>query len=190
MVPGMNETLKVIADRRSIRLFKEQQIPDPELDEILTAGLYAPNARNMQKWHFTVIQDGSLLDRMVEIIKENLADSGIEFLAERAKDPGYNTFYRAPTVVLLSGVENSPFAQIDCGAAAENIALAAASLGIGSCVMTTPAFLFASEKGNAFKGELGIPEGYNHVCCVALGYMDGEKPEAPPRDRGVINFVR
>jgi hypothetical protein len=35
-----------------------------------------------------------------------------------------------------------------------------------------------------------IPEGYNHVCCVALGYMDGEKPEEPPRDRDVINFVR
>ena len=97
----MNETLKVIADRRSVRLFKEQQIPGPELDEILTAGLYAPNARNMQKRHFTVIQDGSLLDRMVEIIKENLANSGIEFLAERARDPGYNTFYRAPTVAQL-----------------------------------------------------------------------------------------
>jgi len=92
--------------------------------------------------------------------------------------------------VLLSGAEDSSFAQIDCGAAAENIALAAASLGIGSCVLTTPAFLFASEKGNAFKGELGIPEGYNHVCCVALGYMDGEKPEARPRDRAVINFVK
>ena len=190
MVAGMNETLKVIADRRSIRLFKEQQIRGPELDEILTAGLCAPNARNMQKWHFTVIQDGSLLDGMVEIIKENLANSGIEFLAERAKDPTYNTFYRAPTVVLLSGAEDSPFAQIDCGAAAENIALGAASLGIGSCVMTSPAFLFASEKGNALRGELGIPQGYKHVCCVALGYVDGEKPEAPPRDRGVINFVK
>ena len=186
----MNETLNVIADRRSIRLFKKQQVPGPELDEILTAGLYAPNARNMQKWHFTVIQNAGLLDKMVEIIKENLATSGIEFLAERSRDPGYHTFYRAPTVVLLSGAEESPFAQIDCGAAAENIALAAASLGIGSCLMTSPAFLFASEKGNALRSELGIPDGYNHVCCVALGYMDGEKPEAPPRDSGAINFVR
>jgi nitroreductase len=186
----MNETLHVIADRRSIRLFKADQIPGPEMDEILAAGLYAPNTRNMQKWHFTVIQNAGLLDRMVEIIKENLANSGIEFLVERSKDPTYHTCYRAPTVVLLSGAEDSPFAQVDCGAAAENMALAAESLGIGSCVMTSPAFLFASEKGNALRSDLGIPDGYNHVCCVSLGYGDGELPEAPPRDSSVINFVK
>ncbi len=186
----MNDMLRLIAERRSIRSFTEQQISDAELDEILTAGLYAPNARNMQKWHFTAIQDRNLLGRMVEIIKENLAQSGVEFLAERSKDPGYNTFYHAPTVVMLSAPENSPFGQIDCGAAAENIALAATSLGIGSCVMTSPAFLFASEKGNALRPQLGIPEGYNHVCCVALGYADGERPEAPPRDRSAISYAK
>jgi nitroreductase len=190
MVFSMNETLHVIADRRSIRLFKADQIPGPELDEILAAGLYAPNARNMQKWHFTVIQNAGLLDRMVEVIKENMANCGVEFLVERSKDPAYHTFYHAPTVVMLSGPEDSPFAMVDCGTAVENMAIAAESLEIGSCVMAAPGLLFASENGNAMRGELGIPEGFKHVICIALGYAEGEKPEVPPRDSSVINFVK
>jgi nitroreductase len=40
----VNETLKIIKRRRSIRSFKDEQIKDEELQAILEAGLYAPNA--------------------------------------------------------------------------------------------------------------------------------------------------
>jgi nitroreductase len=186
----MNEAMKVIKSRRSIRQYSEKQIGDAELQEILDAALLAPNAMNMQSWHFTVIQDGDMLERMVGIVKENLLSSGIEFLAQRASTPGYHTFYGAPTVIMISGSENSPFIKIDCGAAAQNIALAAESLGIGSCLMTSPSFLFASPEGEALKEELGIPEGYAFVGAVTLGYEGGEHPAAPPRKKDVISYVR
>jgi nitroreductase len=186
----MNEALEVIKSRRSIRQYKDEQISDAELQEILDAALLAPNAMNMQAWHFTVIQDGDMLERMVGIIKENLLNSGIEFLAQRANTPGYNTFYRAPTVIMISGSDNAPFIKIDCGAAAQNITLVAESLGIGSCLMTSPAFLFASPEGEALKEELGIPEGYGYVCTVAIGYEGGEHPSTPPRKKDVISYVR
>lgn len=185
----MNETLRTIAARRSIRQFKGEQIPEEELEQIITAGIHAPNARNMQNWHFSVIRDEALLDRMVEIIKENISKSGMEFLIEMAKQPGYSTFYHAPTVVMLSGPVDNPFARVDCGTAAENMALAATALGIGSCVMAAPGFVFGSPEGKELRGRLGIPEGYDHVISVALGFADGAVPEAPPRERGVITYV-
>lgn len=185
----MNETIKVIKNRRSIRKYKAEQITDSELQQILECALYAPNARNQQMWHFTVIQNKDMLDRMVGIIRENILNSGIEFLIERASAPDYNTFHNAPTVVLVTGDEKVKFVQFDCGAAAQNIALAAKSLNIGSCIMTSSVFVFASEKGNELKKELGIPDGYNHICAIALGYRDGENPDAPPRNKNVVNYI-
>lgn len=186
----MNETLKVIKERRSIKEYKPEQIPDSDIQQILEAAIYAPNARNAQAWHFTVIQNKDMLDKMVSLIKENIMNSGIEFLMQRASAPDYNTFYHAPSVVLVTGDEKDKFREVSCGAAAQNIALAAKSLNIGSCVMTSSEFLFASEKGNALKKELGIPDGYNHVCVVALGYAEGKDPDTPPRNKDVINYIK
>ena len=186
----MNETLEIIHNRRSIRQFKEEQIKDDELNQILEAAIYAPNARNQQQWHFTVVQDKEMLDKMVKLTKENIMNSGIEFLKERASSPEYHTYYHAPTLILVTGDEKAQFVQLDCGAAAQNIALAAKSLNIGSCVMTSSVFLFMSDKGDEIKGELGIPQSYNHVCAVALGYPDCENPEPPPRKKDVINYIK
>jgi len=185
----MNETIKVIKGRRSIRKYRKKQIDDSDIQTILDCAIHAPNAMNQQKWHFTVIQNKEILNRMVDIIKENIMNSGIEFLIGKASEADYHTFYHAPTVVLVTGDEKARLIEFDCGAAAQNIALAAKSLNIGSCVMTSSGFLFASEKGNQLKNELGIPNGYKHVCAVSLGYQD-EDPIAPPKDKGVINYVR
>jgi nitroreductase len=187
---AMNETLKAIKSRRSIRQYKEEQISDAELREIIDAALYAPNCLNQQKWHFSVIQDPDLLNRVVGKVKERLINSGINFLAQVAGSTGYNTFYKAPTVIFITGEEGANFIQLDCAMAAQNIVLAAESLNIGSCVITTPIFLFAFEDANEWKKELGIPENYGYVCTVALGYVDGEHPSAPRRNQDVISLVK
>lgn len=186
----MNETIRVINTRRSIRKYRMEQIKDAELNEILNSALYAPNAVNQQKWHFTVIQNKDMLSRMVDIIKENILNSTNQFLIERASDPGYSTFYGAPTVILISGDEKAMSIQIDCGLAAENIVLSAESFNIGSCIIASSGFLFMSSKGMDLKKELGIPDGYNHICSIALGYKDCENPPAPPRNREVINYIK
>ncbi len=186
----MNETLAVIKSRRSIKEYKPQQIADSELQAILEVALLAPNARNQQPWHFTVIQNKQVLDRMVSIIKENIFKSDIDFLKERASAPNYNTFHHAPTVILISADETSQTAQIDCALAAENILLAAASLNIGSRIITSSRLLFESEEGNQLGKELGIPDGYTYICTISLGYKDGEAPATPPRNKDVINYVK
>jgi len=185
----MNETIEVIKRRRSIRKFKPEQIPDAYLQEILECAILAPNARNQQKWHFTIIQNKEMLNKMANIMKEGMLESGINFLVQRAKDPNFNPFWNAPTVVLITADKTARFAEIDCALAAENILIAAESLGLGSIIMTSTELLFKSEKGEQLKKELGVPEGYEHVCVVALGYKD-ENPPPKPRRKDVINYVR
>ncbi len=187
----MNETLGVIKQRRSIRRFDARQIPMDALNTILEAALYAPSSMNQQKWHFSVVQNKAMLKKMVQITRTNKLNSEVPFLIQKAGSDDYHTYYHAPTVVIVSGDQQAKFIMFDCAAAAQNIALAAASLGIGSCIMTSAGFLFASEEGRAMKKELGLPDGYEHVCSIALGYHKGDWPAAPPRNKKeVFSFIK
>lgn len=186
----MNETIETIRSRRSHRKYREEQIGEAELQAIVESAIYAPSAMNQQKWHFTVVQDRAMLDKMVRTLKENMVDSGNEMMARRAGDPGFNPFYNAPTIVLITADENAPFTQLDCGAAAENMALAAESQNIGSCLIAMSGFIFESENAGELKKELGVPEDYKHILSVALGYKDNENPPTPQKDIGVINYIK
>lgn len=185
----MNETIKAIKSRRSIRKFKPDPIPDEWLNEIMECAILAPNARNQQKWHFTVIQNKDIFKKMIDILRENMLNSGIEFLVERAKDPNFNPFGGAPALILITADKSDRFVDFDCAAAAENIMIAAESLGLGSHVMAMTEQIFLSEKGKELKKEFGVPEGYEHICMIALGYKDEFPPERPRR-RDVINYVK
>jgi len=184
----MTQTITDIKNRRSIRRYKTDQIPKHTIKEIVESAVYAPNSRNQQKWHFTVIQDEATITKMVKITKENLLNSDVEFLKQRARSPDYHTFSNAPTVILVTAEEGTRFVELDCGAAMQNITLAAESLGVGSCIIASSEFLFASDKEKIMK-MLGVPEGYGHICTIALGYTDGEKPATPPRKFDVINYI-
>ena len=184
------EFFDVIKNRRSIRKYRAEQIGDSELQSIMEAAIHAPNAINQQKWHFTVIQDKAMLDRMADIAKTNVMNSGVDFLVKRASSPDYHVFRHAPTVVFITADEKAPFIEVDCGAAAENIALAAKSLNIGSCLIGLSQFLFASDKADEIRKELGIPEGYKFIISVALGYQEGDSPLTPPRKKDVINYIK
>lgn len=186
----MNEILKVINSRRSIRSYQPDQLKDEDVKAIVEAGVYAPNAMNQQKWHFTVVQNKAMLGKMMDTVKENVAKSEIPGLAERATTPDFNVYYHAPTVIIVTVDEEARFTELDCGAAAENIALAAESLGIGSVLLGMGAFALQGDAGKALKKELGIPDGYRHVISISLGYKTGPNPPVPLRDMDVINYVK
>jgi nitroreductase len=145
---------------------------------------------NQQKWHFTIIQNRETLEKLAKTAVENMLKSPIPFFVERAKDPNFNVFNRAPTVVVITADEKAGFTDLDCGMAAQNITLAAESLEINSCVMGLPSAIFEGDNADAIKKELGIPAGYRFVISIALGYRDMETPPAPPRNRDIINYIR
>jgi nitroreductase len=186
----VNETLEVIRRRRSIRRYLAKQISGSEINQILEAAVFAPSAMNQQKWHFAVVQNKSVLSRMVQITRKNKLRSNISVLVKMAQEEDYHTYHGAPTVVIVSGEEQTKFVELDCAMAAQNIALAAESMGIGSCIMTSAGLLFASVEGLEMKKELGIPKGYKHICSIALGYRMDDPCMVPPRNREVFSNVQ
>lgn len=110
-------------------------------------------------------------------------------MVQRASEPGFQAFHNAPAIVFLSADPNARHAQIDCGIAVENIALAAESLGIGSCILTSSRNLFMNDKDGSLARELGFPTGYGHICAITLGYK-GENPPAKERKEDLVNYIR
>jgi len=186
----MNETLKNIRNRRSIRAFQSEQIKDEELHAIIEAAIYAPSATNLQPWHFTVIQNKELLDRLSEAFKKLAKNSSIEYIKRFADNDSFHVFYNAPTVVIASGEINSKSAPVDCAAAVENMHIAAESLGIGSCWIGLISFVLNSEEGKEFMKELEIPQGFKQIHAVALGYKKNQYTNAPARRENTVNYIR
>ena len=186
----MNEILEVIKKRRSIRKYKPEQISDADLEAIMEAAIYAPSAMNQQKWHFTVVQNREMLDKITQTAREKLLQSSVPFFVERAKDPNSSVFYHDPTLVIITADEKAGFIDLDCGMAAENIALAATSMGIDSCIIAMTGTLFEGDDTDGVKKELGIPEGYRFVISIALGYKDMDSPPAPPKKKENVSYIK
>lgn len=199
----MNEVLKTIKNRRSIRKYLPDQIKDEELDIILESAIYAPSGGNNQPWHFTVVQDKEFIDYMNGEAKKlmiqdkelmdhlNAAAKELPDFKDRISNLGrsenFNIFYDAPTVIVVSGKKDtvSPFA--DCCAAIQNMLIAATSMGIGSCWIGLARFFFENP-GNIKK--LSLPENYEPYYAVSLGYRASFNNKAPERNRNVINYIK
>jgi nitroreductase len=186
----MNETLKAIKNRRSTRQFAAEQLKDQELNEIIEAGIYAPSATNKQPWHFTVVQNTEILNKLNHDFKELAKKSESDYVRRVGENEKFHVFYNAPTVILISGDKNNNCADVDCAAATENIMIAAESLEIGSCWIGFIAYLLNSEAGSHYVKELGIPEGYRQIHAVALGYKGSNRFTAPARKENTVNYIR
>jgi nitroreductase len=69
----MSDFTELIMSRRSVRKYKEAQIPEESLQAILKTGIYAPNGGNTQMWHFTVLQNQNTLKELNELIRKAFA---------------------------------------------------------------------------------------------------------------------
>ena len=170
----MNETIKTLLERRSIRKFKPEQIKEVELNAILNAGIYAPSGANQQSALFVVIQDKETLKKLSAM---NAAVLGKNI------DPYYN----APTVILVFADKSKISPVEDASLALGNMLNAAASLGIGSCWVHRTKQMFEKDEGKDLLRKWGITGDYIGVGSCILGYPDCEHPKAAPRkDNSVI----
>jgi nitroreductase len=187
----MNETIKTILARRSVRKYQDRQITDEELNTILESAVYAPSAMNLQEWRFTAVLNKSIIDELDSQIKKGASQSPVEQIRELAKRSG-SFFYNAPAVVIVSCEKNlsanpQPY---DTGCAMQNMMIAAKSLGIGSCWIHAPHFAGNYEPFRDILTKLEIPLNHDVFASVALGYPEGDEPSAPPRKEGTVRIVR
>ncbi|MCE5257792.1 MAG: nitroreductase family protein [Chloroflexi bacterium] len=186
----MNETLQVIRRRRSIRRYKTEQIQDEELQAILEAGLYAPNAGD-QAWHFTVVQNKELLARLNEAAKAVARQIPMPGLQSLGKDANHDCLHGAPTLVIVSGDEQFPVSvETDCAVATENMLIAAESLGLGSCWIFFVMLAFSGPQSAELHRELGIPKDYKPYYAAVFGYKQEAAPAAADRKPDVVTYIR
>lgn len=158
----MNEVLTNIATRRSVRSFKDDSIGADALDRILTAGLYAPSAKNTQNWQLTVVQGRDKLEALRSAIAAALGN------------PGYAGFYNAPVLVIVSTPADYEHGAFDSAVVQENMFLAANSLGIGSVWVNQLLRIADQSEVRAVLSGLKVPADHKVWCCAALGYAAGE----------------
>lgn len=153
----MNEVIKNILERRSIRKFSDKPIPAEELDLIIKAGLYAPSAMNMQSWQFTVLTKR-------EDISE-LADT----VAKQFNRTDYD-MYKPTALIIPSNARDCEFGRDDNACALENIFLAAWSLGIGSVWINQLRSICNEPAIRALLNKYGVPADHVVYGMAALGY--------------------
>lgn len=177
----MNETLRTLMERRSIRSFEQRQVGHGDLDLVIRAGLQAATAMNRQSWHVTVVQDPAVLEALSKAVAKVMAGSQVPSLVERASDPTFSCFHHAPTVVFLSS-DGTSYSLADCANAAQNMCVAAWSLGVGSCYIGSFAQGLGISEGRAAIDRFSLPEGYHPVYAIALGYPRGPLPAVKTRE--------
>jgi nitroreductase len=155
----MNEVLKTIKNRRTIRKFKSNPIDAKMLRMILEAGRWAPSFSNLQPWKFIVIKDKGLKNKLDKAARESVLHLGIN---------------EAPVVILVCVDRRiDPLHAIETGAAAtQNMTLAANGLGLGAGWIG----IWGTEAETAIQKLLGLPETVRAVSLIPLGFPD-ETPE-------------
>jgi len=185
----MNHVIETMLKRRSVRRYEDRPVPRQLLEQIVECGRFA-TAIGLQPWHFTVVTDRAVLDRIsaanAAIMK---ADPNTPpMLLADIDAGGYDSFRGAPCAVLVAGEDGRIFADMDCAIAVDNMALAAESLGLNSCIVASFKPSLLGEAGAAMRTELGIPEGFTPNLAIAIGY-GAETPAAKPRREGCVNWV-
>ena len=169
----MNETLKNLEERRSIRKYKDEQIRDEQLNEILEAGTYAPTGMGAQSPVMVVIQDKETIR---ELSKMNADVMGTN------SDP----FYGAPTVIVVLADKNRLTYVEDGSLVMGNLMNEAHAVGVDSCWIHRAKEVFESEKGKELLKKWNIEGDYVGIGNCILGYRDCQYPKAKPRKAGYI----
>lgn len=133
----MNEVIKNIKERRSIKKYEDKMIPKEIIEKILEAGTYAPSGMGKQSSIIIAITNKEIRDKLSKL---NAKIMGIE------KDP----FYGAPVVLVVLSKKDIPTYIYDGSLVMENLMLTANSLGIGSCWIHRAKEEFEAEEGKNY----------------------------------------
>lgn len=174
----MNEIIKAMQERRSIRKFKAQMPKKEDLEQIVQAGLYAASGKNQQAAMVLAITNKEMRDKLAQA---NCKIGG--------RNEGFDPFYGAP-VVLVVLANKAQFTHIyDGSLVMGNMMLAAHALGLGSIWIHRAKEEFEQAEWKKLLAELGVQGDWEGVGHCAVGYMDGDMPTAAPRKDNRVFWI-
>ncbi|MCX6257249.1 MAG: nitroreductase family protein [Bacteroidia bacterium] len=162
-----------VFSRRSIRKYTDQPLTDEQIRLILDAGMCAPSAGNQQPWHFVVVKDKLMLQKMSEV------------------SPYADMVSTAPLAIMVCGNLNSQkypdYWMIDCSAATENMLIEIASLGLGAVwIGVYP----KQERTGYLKKLFQLPDEIIPLCIVPVGYPAEHKEPADRFDPAKVHYEK
>lgn len=155
----MNEVLRAIRERRSIRVFRSDPIEPEKLEAILEAARWAPSGRNTQPWRFVVVESKEKREELGRVVTQMdmVRTAPVTIAVLRDKDAGYDEVKDIQAI----------------GACAQNILLAAHSLGLGACWL-------GRVRDPQIEKIIGAKENEELMMLIVIGYPR-ERP--PVRER-------
>jgi nitroreductase len=184
------ELEQAIRTRRATREFTAEPVDQSQLRSLIELAVLAPSAMNTQTWSFSVVRDRELLQKISDASKRHLLQTSSAGalsgeLGQMLENAKFQIFYHAPAMILISGMADDPWSQIDCALAAENLMLAAADAGLGTCWIGFAQGWLGTDEGKATLGQSAssVP-----VAPIIVGH-----PKAPaqavPRKEPAVNWI-
>ena len=172
----MNETLRVLENRRSCRKFKPDMITDEELKAVIKAGTYAASGMGKQSPIIIAVTNP---DKVKEFSKVNASIVGADM----------DSFYGAPVILVVLANKAIPTYMYDGALVMGNLMNAAESLGLGSIWIHRAKEEFESDFGKKILKELGIEGDYEGIGHCALGYRTEPAKAAAPRKDDYVYYM-
>ena len=173
----MNEIIKAMETRRSIRGYKEDMVPEELIAEVVEAGTYAATGMGRQSPIILAVTNKEVRDRLSKVNAEIMGTTS---------DP----FYGAPVVLVVLADKSRPTYLYDGSLVMGNLMLAAHSLGLGSCWIHRAKETFEREEGKAILKELGIEGDYEGIGNCVIGYAKEPAKEAAPRKADYVHYIK
>lgn len=171
----MNETLKVLKERRSIRKFTDRMPGKAEIEQVIEAGLYAPSAMGRQATKIIAVTSKELRNKISKMNAEIAGKTG-----------DFDPFYGAPVILIVLADKKEVNSIYDGSLVMGNLMNAAHSLGLANIWIHRAKEEFESAEGRAILKELGIEGDWEGIGHCALGYTDAPLPKAAPRKDGRV----
>ncbi|MBQ5330503.1 MAG: nitroreductase [Oscillospiraceae bacterium] len=173
----MNDIIKAMEERRSIRKFKAEMPSREDIAQILVAGTFAASGMGRQAVKMIAVTNKKWRDALSE------ANRKIGGWQE-----GFDPFYGAPVVVLVLGDKSVGTSIYDGSLVMGNLMLAAHSLGLGSIWIHRAKEELEQDEWKKMLSDLGIEGEWEGIGHCAIGYADQE-PEAAPRKPDRVYWV-
>lgn len=181
---------EAIFSRRSVREYTPQALDDQDVDQLIQAAVYAPNAMHQQPWAFTVVRNQKILDEISRESKAHMLINMVpsaqaEQIGAQLNNPDFHIFYHAPALIVISSVHQGPWIVEDCALAAENLMLFARAHGLGTCwIGFAQSFLNTSDA----KKLLGVPEEWVAVAPIIVGHPKSIPIDVPRKAPTVLRI--
>ncbi len=174
----MNEVIRAMEERRSIRKFKPDMPAKEDLEQIVEAGLYAASGMGKQATVTIAVTNKELRDKLSEI---NRKIGGWQ--------EGFDPFYGAPAILIVLADKSVGTRVYDGSLVMGNMMLAAHSLNLGSIWIHRAKEEFELPEYQELLKKLGVEGEWEGIAHCAVGYVDGELPETADRKAGRVFWV-